>query len=398
MLEGVRVLSFTHFLQGPSACQMLGDLGAEVIKIEPLGGAFERSWSGPGAFVNGESVFFALANRNAKVIAVDLKAPSSRQVLLDLITSADVLVESFRPGTMARLGFGYDAVHELNPQLVYASLSGYGSSGPYRDRPGQDVLLQSLSGLAAATGSAAAPPTPVGASIVDQHGAVLGAFGILAALAGRDRTGEGVHVECNLLSAALDLQIEPIAYFLNGFTASRSAEGISSPYYKAPYGVFTAADGHVTLSITSLTSLAAAFEDPWFLSVDDNEEYERRDEVNARIAQHIGSRTVNSLAELFQANKLWWAPVNDYEAVVKDPQVVHNESFETLDIPGVGPLTVLGHPVRYNGVKPAIRSVPRPVGADTRDVLTGLGYSRERIDALVAESVVGEGHVTDRVG
>jgi crotonobetainyl-CoA:carnitine CoA-transferase CaiB-like acyl-CoA transferase len=388
VLEGIKVLSFTHYLQGPSATQMLADLGAEVIKIEPFGGAFERSWSGPDAFVSGESIFFMIANRNARSVAIDLKAAGSRQVLLDLVDSADVVIESFRPGTMRRLGLGYEELHERNPRLVYASLSGYGSTGPYKDRPGQDVLLQAMSGLAASTGRGDGPPTPVGASIVDQHAAALGAFGIVAALMGRVNSGKGTLVESSLLNAALDLQIEPLGYFLNGFDSLRSNEGVSSRYYKAPYGVFEASDGFVCLSINSHANLAAAFDDPWFLSVSDEDAYARRDEVNARIKTHIEVLPVAKLAGVFAANKMWWAPVNEYADVVADPQVIHNDCFETFDIAAVGPITVLGHPLRYGGKKPAVRWAPRRLGADTRDVLAELGYDAAAINDLIAQKAV----------
>ena len=233
-LAGVQVVSFTHFLQGPSASQLLADLGADVIKVEPLDGAFERSWSAPDAFVGGRSAFFLLGNRNVRSMAMNLKSPRAAEAIRRLISGADVLIESFRPGTMDRLGFGHKELRESNPRLIYCSLSGYGSSGPYSERPGQDVLIQAMSGLAMATGREGDPPTPAGASLVDQHGAVLAAFGILAALAQRDRTGVGLKVESNLLSAALDLQIEPLTYALNGFRPRRSRAGISSGYYKSP--------------------------------------------------------------------------------------------------------------------------------------------------------------------
>lgn len=383
MLSGVRVLSFTHFLQGPSATQMLADLGAEVIKIEPPSGAFERSWSGPDAFLDGHtSVFFLLANRNLRSLAVDLRDPAWIEVVLKLVEEADVLVESFRPGAMDRLGLGWDRLHALNPRLVYCSLSGYGPDGPYRDRPGQDVLLQSISGLAAATGSATTAPTPAGASLVDQHGAVLGAFGILAALHGQARTGDGCLVESNLLSAALDLQIEPLNYYVNGFTGERSGSGISSVYYKAPYGVFAAADGHLTISLTSLATLATMFDDPWFDSVGEQHSYRRREEVNERVAQHVQTRKTAEWEPLFTQHKVWFAPVNSYADVVAHPQVKHNRSFTSFDHPDAGAVTVLAHPITYDGVRPGIRSTPPDLGSANEDVLRDLGYSNDEIDTL----------------
>ncbi|MDV3129053.1 CoA transferase [Mycobacterium sp. 21AC1] len=385
MLDGIRVVSFTHFLQGPSATQLLADLGAQVVKVEPPTGAFERSWSGPDAYLNGESVFFLLGNRNVQSVVVDLKDPEWLDVVLRLTDEADVLIESFRPGVMDRLGLGWERLRDRNPRLVYCSLSGYGSDGPYKDRPGQDVLLQSMSGIAAATGAADGPPTPVGASLVDQHGAVLGAFGILAGLHGRERTGRGTRVESNLLSAALDLQIEPLSYFLNGFTGKRSTSGVSSPYYKAPYGVFTTSDGHLTLSLNALEALAAVFEDDWFLGVGEDSSYARREDVNERVAKHMVERTTQEWSAVFAAAKIWFAPVNTYAEIVDDPQVTHNRSVIEIDHPKAGTVKLLGHPVLYDGERPGVRTVPPDLGSANRAVLTELGYSATDINRLQAK-------------
>ncbi|MBU8830567.1 CaiB/BaiF CoA transferase family protein [Mycolicibacterium goodii] len=385
MLDGIRVVSFTHFLQGPSATQMLADLGAHVIKVEPPTGAFERSWSGPDAYLNGESVFFLLGNRNVDSLVVDLKDPEWVDAVIRLLDEADVLIESFRPGVMDRLGLGWERLRDRNPRLVYCSLSGYGSDGPYKDRPGQDVLLQSLSGIAAATGTADDPPTPVGASVVDQHGAVLGAFGILAALHGRERTGRGARVESNLLSAALDLQIEPLSYFLNGYTGRRSGSGVSSPYYKAPYGVFATADGHLTLSLNALTVLAAVFEDDWFLGIGEDSSYERREDVNERVAKHMAQRTTEDWSAVFAAAGVWFAPVNTYADIVADPQVLHNKSVIEIDHPRAGAVKLLGHPIIYDGQRPGVRSMPPELGSSNRTVLAELGFSAIEIDRLQAK-------------
>ncbi|MGE0214492.1 CaiB/BaiF CoA transferase family protein [Mycolicibacterium sp.] len=385
MLDGIRVVSFTHFLQGPSASQLLADLGAQVVKVEPPTGAFERSWSGPDAYLNGESVFFLLGNRNVSSLVADLKDHEWLEVVLRLLDESDVLIESFRPGVMDRLGLGWDQLRQRNPRLVYCSLSGYGSEGPYRDRPGQDVLLQSLSGIAAATGTADGPPTPVGASIVDQHGAVLGAFGILAALHGRERTGRGARVESNLLSAALDLQIEPLSYFLNGYSGRRSGSGVSSPYYKAPYGVFATADGHLTLSLNALALLAAVFEDDWFLGIGEELSYARREDVNARVAKHLVQRSTAEWTAVFTAAKVWFAPVNTYADIVEDPQVRHNESVVEVDHPVAGTVKLLGHPVRYDGRRPGVRSAPPELGSSNRSILAQLGYDTTEINRLQAK-------------
>ena len=170
LLRGVRILSFTQFLLGPAGVQYLADMGADVIKIEAPGGRlYERIWSGCDLFLNGVSAFFLCANRNQRSVTLDLKAPEGRAVARRLVAGADVLVQNFRPGVAARLGLDYDELAALNPRLIYVSASGYGEASPYRDRPGQDLLIQGMSGLASISGGADAPPTPTGSPIVDQH-------------------------------------------------------------------------------------------------------------------------------------------------------------------------------------------------------------------------------------
>jgi len=384
MLSGIRVISFTHFLQGPSASQILADLGADVIKVEPPSGAFERSWTGPGRMINGVSPFFTLANRNVRSLAVDLKNPESLEPLLELVRSSDVLVESFRPGALDRLGLGYETLREINPKLVYCSLSGYGSDGPYVDRPGQDVLIQAMSGLAAATGRADHDPTPVGACVVDQHAAVIGAMGILAALHGRERTGEGTRVESNLLNAALDLQIEPLNYALNGWDDLRSESGVSSSYYKAPYGVFPTADGHLCISLTSLETLSTLFDDEWFAAIGEDNSFDRRDDINERVAGYLTERTSAEWFDIFDEHRIWSAPVQNYQQVIDDPQVNHNNSFDSFDDEAAGEIRVLKHPVMYGGERPGIRTAPPALGGHTGEILEELGYSAEAIGKLTS--------------
>ena len=215
MLEGVKVLSFTHYLQGPSAAQTLADLGADVIKVESPKGAYERSWSGCNTYPGGISMFFLLANRNQTSVAIDLKRPEGREMILKLVREYDVVIENFRAGVMEKLGLGYEDMKKANPKIIYCSCSGYGSSGPYVKKPGQDLLIQSMSGLAALTGSDPERPSPVGTAIVDQHGAVLAALGVIAAVYDREHTGNGHKVEASLLSSALDLQMESLGYYMN---------------------------------------------------------------------------------------------------------------------------------------------------------------------------------------
>jgi crotonobetainyl-CoA:carnitine CoA-transferase CaiB-like acyl-CoA transferase len=389
MLKNVKVLSFTHFLQGPSATQFLADLGADVIKIESITGAYERHWSGAEAYLNGESVFYLLAGRNQRSLSINLRSDEGKEIISKLLLEADVIIENFRPGVMDRLGFGYEEVKKVNPRIVYCSCSGFGSTGPYRDRPGQDLLIQALSGLASLNGRKSDPPTMVGSAIVDQHAAVLAVVGILAALFERHTTGIGKKVESNLLSAALDLQIEPFIYYLNGVKLyDRSETGISSKFHQAPYGVFETKDGFLCLSLTSTDILAKVFEDDLFLEWTRDDQFKKREEVNARVVQHIKEKTTAEWFDIFDRYQVWYAPVNSYEQVEKDPQVNWNECITTIDHPVAGTVRLLNHPIRYNGESLKDHRVPPKLGQHTEEILSGLGYTKEGIDALVNENVV----------
>ena len=392
MFKNVKVLSFTHFLQGPSAVQMLADLGANVIKIEPLKGAWERHWAGADAFIDGVSVFYLLANRNQRSLSIDLRADEARRIVHRLVQEADVLVENYRPGVMQRLGFGYDALKAINPRLIYCSCTGYGSDGPYLDRPGQDMLLQCMSGMAMLSGERDAPPTPVGASIIDQHAATLAAFGIAAALYGRERTGQGSQIESNMLNAALDLQIEPLTYHLNkGPLWARSKPAMGSRFHPAPYGVYRTRDGWIAISLITLAKLRQALGAPELEHYTDRDQVERREEVNGIVARALATRTSAEWGPVFDAQDIWYAPVNDYADVEKDPQVAWNRMIMDVVHPQAGPVRLLAHPVRYDGQAPALRRPPPAIGEHTREVLAEYGFSGEHIERLIAEGVVKAG-------
>ena len=310
-LDGIRIVSLTHYLQGPSCVQFLGDLGADVVKIERIGGAYERHWSGAKAFLNQDfSVFFLMAGRNQRSIELDIQSDEGNSVLWRLIEKADVLVENFRPGALDKRGFSYDEVRKRNPRIIYCSLTGFGSEGPSREKPGQDLLLQSLSGLAMLSGRASDPPVLIGTAIVDQHAATLGALGVVAALLRRERTGLGCKVDSNLLSAGLDLQIEPVNYHLNGAKLyDRSESGISSRFHQAPYGVFKTSNGWLTLSLADGATLAKAFDDPKFDEWTKDDQFDRREAVNSLVASHMVERSMAEWEEVFVAHGVWCARV-----------------------------------------------------------------------------------------
>jgi crotonobetainyl-CoA:carnitine CoA-transferase CaiB-like acyl-CoA transferase len=390
LLAGTRVVSFNHFLLGPMGIQMLGDLGADVIAIEPPDGAWQRHWSGGDIWHDGESMLHLCANRNKRSVALDLKSPKGRDIALRLVERADVVAENFRPGVMEKLGFGYDALKRRNPSLIYASATGYGPDGPYAARPGQDLLAQALFGLMAITGQAASGPRPVGVSAVDHHGAALFALGILAALVRRARTGQGCRVDANLMQAALDLQAESLVAWLNAAEkpAVHAPRHVGGWYYAAPYGVYATADGHLALSLSPLAKVAEAIGEPRLAAYSERDAWTRKDEIGDLIAHQLKTRPTAAWVGALERAGVWHAPVQDYAGIRADPQVAHMRSLLSVGGAGDAPLTLVNHPVRYDGQTAEARLPPQPIGAQTREVLAELGIGAGEIDALAREGVI----------
>jgi crotonobetainyl-CoA:carnitine CoA-transferase CaiB-like acyl-CoA transferase len=390
LLAGIRVVSFNHFLLGPMGIQMLGDLGADVIAVEPPDGAWQRHWSGGDIWPHGESILHLCANRNKRNVAVDLKSAKGKDIALRLAERADVVTENFRPGVMEKLGFGYEALKRRNPALIYASATGYGPDGPYATRPGQDLLAQALFGLMAITGQAASGPRPVGVSAVDHHGAALFALGILAALVRRARTGQGCRVDASLMQAALDLQAESLVAWLNApeKPAVHAPRHVGGWYYAAPYGVYATADGHLALSLSPLAKVAEAIEEPRLAACSERDAWTRKDEIGDLIAQRLKTQPTAAWIGALERAGVWHAPVQDYAGIRADPQVAHMRSLLSVAGAGGAPVTLVNHPVRYDGQTAEARLPPQPIGAQTREVLAELGIGASEIDALAREGVI----------
>lgn len=390
-LEGIRVVSFNHFLMGPVGVQFLADLGADVVAVEPAGGAFQRKWGGANRSVDGQTMLQLTGNRNKRSLAIDLKSPDGMAIARRLVASADVVAENFRPGVMDKLGLGYEAVRKVNPKVIYAAASGFGPSGPYAERPGQDLIVQAMSGLAAITGTRDGGPRAVGVSVVDHHGAALFAAGILAALLKRERFGEGSRVDVSLLDAALDLQMESLVCFMNGGRDDdvRQRGRIAGWYYSAPYGIYPTRDGDIAISLGSLDAIADVLGIPAEERVPAQEAYERGEEASVGIARALLKRSAAEWSVLLSQRDIWHSVVGDYASLADDPQVAHNGNFVTMPGASGAPVTLVAHPVRYDGEVPPVRLPPQDLGAQNAEILADLGYSAAEIAQFQQAGVLG---------
>jgi crotonobetainyl-CoA:carnitine CoA-transferase CaiB-like acyl-CoA transferase len=383
-LSGIKILSLTQFLLGPAGVQYLADMGADVIKVEPPWGAWERTWSGANHFLNGVSPFFLLAHRNVRSISLDLKRPEAQEVARRLAAEADVMVQNFRPGVVARFGLDYESLHTAHPGLVYASVSGYGEESPDRALPGQDLLIQAMTGMMASTGRAGEPPTPAGAAIVDQHGAALLAMGILGALFDRERTGKGQKIEVTMVQAALDLQLEPVTYHLNGAPLARPRHTLADTFHAAPYGVYRSADGYLALSMTSIKDLSAALGGVPALEPFTAPELSmsKREEIAEILQPILRSRTTGEWIATLRERNVWCAPVNGYDDVFAHLAVQFLNPILEIDHPQAGHVRLLKHPIRYAAGDLPLRRLPPEIGEHTEEVLREVGYSPTEIEHL----------------
>ncbi|WP_190816672.1 CaiB/BaiF CoA transferase family protein [Saccharopolyspora pogona] len=390
MIEQMTVLSFSHFVQGPAAAQYLADLGADVVKVEPPSGSWERKVGSAGIRLSGRSVTFLAVNRNKRSIVVDLKHPDAKTVLRPLIQQADVLLENYRGGALDRLGLGYDAVREIKHDIIYASATGWGSRGPMAGNPGVDLLVQARSGLVAATGGADSP-TAAGTPVVDHHGAALLAMGVLAAYARKLVTGKGTRVETSLLGAGLDLQAESLALYFSG---RKTTEDLRRPAELAcwaidpPYGVYRLLDAEVAIALNGpMDDFGAALGDAVLDEYTPSDRRDKRVEYTAAVATALAGMTYQEVADKLRARGFWIEKVATYDDVRVDPQVVE-EGLLTGFAVGDEEATVLNHPVRYNGELPPVRRAPAELGEHTVEVLQEAGFSAAEVSAFLSSGVV----------
>jgi crotonobetainyl-CoA:carnitine CoA-transferase CaiB-like acyl-CoA transferase len=385
-LSGLRVLDLSRVLSGPFATMTLADLGADVIKVEQPGpGDDTRQWGPP--FQGGEAAYFLSVNRNKRSLAVDLKSEEGLGVVRRIAAESDVVVENFRPGTAARLGLGYDELSRGRPGLVYASISGFGQTGPDAARAGYDAIAQASSGIMSVTGEADGPPVRVGVSSADLVAGMWAVIGVLAALRERDRTGTGQWVDISLLDGSLSwLTYVASGHFATGENPRRY--GSAHPTI-APYQAFATADGYVMVAVGNdglwrrfapVVGLGDLADDERFST--NPLRVEHREILIPLIEQAMSTRSTGDWVRLLDEAGVPVGPIQTVEEVVRDPQVLARGMISELEHPTAGTLRTIGCPVRLSATPPAVRTPPPLLGQHTDDVLAELGLSAAMIGAL----------------
>jgi len=329
-LEGILALDFSQFLAGPSAAMRLADLGARVIKIErPDGGDLGRQLYISNLELDGDSTLFHSINRNKQSYAANLKDPRDILQVKKLIARADILIQNFRPGIMERLGLGYESVHEINPRLVYAVVTGYGKEGPWKNKPGQDLLAQSISGLTWLTGNADQGPVPIGLAIADALAGAHMVQGILACLVRRGVTGQGGLVEVSLIESVLDYQFEVLTTHLNDGRQppQRSKINNAHAYLSAPYGIYQTADGYLAIAMNPIPRLGELLGCAPLLEYTDSKRwFTERDEIKTMLADHLKRAPTAHWLSILEPADIWCAEVLDW------PKLMAHDGFKTLDM------------------------------------------------------------------
>ncbi|MCS3844101.1 CaiB/BaiF CoA-transferase family protein [Microbacterium sp. AK031] len=381
-LAGLLVLDFSQFLAGPVAALRLADLGARVIKVErPVSGDIGRTLAFAGREIDGDTVSFHAMNRNKQSITADLKDPVDLEYVKMLVRRADVLIQNFRPGVMERIGLDYAAVKAINPRIIYASATGYGTTGPWRDRPGQDLLAQSLSGLPWLNGSREDGPVPVGLSVADHLLSCHIAQGVTAMLVHRFRTGEGGLVESSLLESMLDLQFELLSTRLNDATVEvrRGGRHSANAFLSAPYGTYPTKDGYIALAMNPLPKIGALLGLSELGAIHSPEEaWTRQAEIEQMLADLFATNTTDHWLETLDAADVWCGPVLTLEELLASEGFAAIQMTQQVERNSAQILTTRS-PIRLNGQPLSNRKAAPRLGEDNDAVRDE--FAREEVGA-----------------
>ena len=385
-LAGLRIIDLTRVLAGPLATQLLGDLGAEIIKVEPPGRGDETRGFAP--FIGGESHYFIGLNRGKRSVVLDLRKPEGADILRQLVGTADVIIENFRPGVMDRLGLGANALMTLNPRLIYCAISGFGLTGPLRDQPSFDIVTQALTGVLSVNGEQGRAPVKMGLPIGDMSGGVFGAIAILSALHERSTTGRGRLIDVSLYDGTMSL----LGYLSQlAFLTGKNPEPMGSAHPSVvPYGGFPAHDGTIIIAcladgfwpkLCNSLGCPEMGADPRYATMALRREH--RDEIEPRIAAITIMRTVEEWQRIFELHDVPHAPVLGVNAALSHPHAVARDMVTEVDHQTAGRLRLLGRPIKFPGARQAPLEAPPTLGQHTAEVLRReLGLSEMRIEEL----------------
>ncbi|MFZ0591418.1 MAG: CoA transferase [Bryobacteraceae bacterium] len=385
-LDGIRVLDASQMMAGPLCAMRLGDLGAEVIKVEPPGkGEWVRTHGFANAELNGETTALLGLNRNKKSVTINLKSPEGLEILYRLVEQSDIFIQNFRVGTADRIGIGFEKLSQVNPRLIYCSISGYGEEGPYKGRPGQDLVVQAYSGSMFSVGSESDPPIPGAMFVADAAAAYQAAIGALAALYARQRTGKGQKIDVNLLASVMDVQIQEITTYLNlDVLPTRTEEPLAHAWNNAPYGVYPTADGWIAIAMSPLHVLGEALENNRLREMtkwSDGVTY--RDEVYRIVRSILPQRTSKQWLRILDEHGLWAGPVYTYRDLAHDEHVIATSMIAETIHPKIGLLRMPNVPLRMSDTPAAVRTAPPLLGEHTDALLRDLlNYDAGKLQAL----------------
>ncbi len=392
-LKGVRVIELAHIMAGPVCGMMLADMGADVIKVEKYpGGDDSRRFLPPD--IEGESAAFMMMNRNKRGIAVNLKKKSSQQLVRKMLETADVVIENYRAGTMERLGLGYDSLREINPGLVYCEISGFGRTGPYKDRGGFDLIAQGMSGLMSITGEGGDHPlVKVGAPVTDITGGILGALGVLAAYTHRLKTGQGQRVDTSLFEAGI---IHTYWQSAIGFATGNAPGPMGSAHpLNAPYQAFEASDGWLTVGAANQANWVRMLEaldrpdladDPRFQ--DNPSRMENLDTLSAILGEVIARRSQADWLERFEAKGVPAGPVLNITEMHEDPHAIARDMVPAPEHSKLGPVKTIGSPIKFSETPGGVVHGAPVYGEHTKEVMAEYGYADDDIKAMIEESAI----------
>lgn len=369
-LEGLVVLEFCQYLSGPSAGLRLADLGARVIKIERPGiGDAGRKLAIKDMWAGDDSLLFHTINRNKESFTANLKDPAELELIKKLIQKADVLIHNFRPGVMEKTGLGYDTISQLNPRLIYGEISGYGKEGPWKNKPGQDLLLQSMTGLAFTTGNGTNGPVPFGIAIADILCGAQLVQGVLAALIRRHKTGKGALIEISLMESLLDFQFELLTtYFTTGQQPERSKVSNGHPLLSAPYGIYKTKDGYLALAMIDIHILADAIDCFALKEMDKEKTFVERDAIKQILADHLLNRSTAYWTERLHEKDLWAMEVLDWEKMAGREAYTNLKMEQSMQVNGTEIITTRC-PIRINGKRIYSSKAAPSLGEHTTDIM-----------------------------